>query len=101
MAELQTLPGLGPVYAGLVYLRATGVTDALIGDEPRLARYLQHYYRLPQLPDREAIELIAEPWHPFRTWAGVLFRVAGDRDELPFEQPERRARGRTATAASN
>ena len=49
MAELQTLPGLGPVYPG--------------------------------------------PWRPFRTWAGVLFRVAGDRDGLAVEQP-RSARDR-------
>jgi hypothetical protein len=26
-----------------------------------------------------------EPWRPFRTWAGVLFRVAGDRDGLPWQ----------------
>jgi DNA-3-methyladenine glycosylase II len=93
-ADLQTLPGLGPVYAGLVYLRATGVTDALIGDEPRLASYLRHYYQLPQFPDRRDLERIAEPWRPFRTWAGVLFRVAGDRDGLPVEQLPRPARNR-------
>ena len=89
MADLLTLPGLGPVYAGLVYLRATGVTDALIGGEPRLPFYLQHYYGLPEPPDGRAIERIAERWRPFRTWAGVLFRVAGDRDGLPFEPPRR------------
>jgi DNA-3-methyladenine glycosylase II len=89
MAELQTLPGLVPVYAGLVYLRATGVTDALIGDEPRLACYLRYFYQLPELPDRQALERIAEPWRPFRTWAGVLFRVAGDREGLPVGPPPR------------
>jgi DNA-3-methyladenine glycosylase II len=85
MAELRAIPGLGPVYAGLVLLRSTGVTDALTLDEPRLPRYLQHYYGLAEVPDAEAIGHIAELWRPFRTWAAVLFRVAGDRDGVPWQ----------------
>jgi DNA-3-methyladenine glycosylase II len=85
MAELRAIPGLGPVYAGLVLLRSTGVSDALTLGEPRLPRYLQHYYRLAEVPDAEAIQRIAEPWRPFRTWAGVLVRVAGDRDGVPWQ----------------
>jgi DNA-3-methyladenine glycosylase II len=85
MAELRAIPGLGPVYAGLVLLRSTGVTDALTLAEPRLPRYLQHYYGLSDVPDAEAIQRIAEPWRPFRTWAAVLFRVAGDRDGVPWQ----------------
>jgi DNA-3-methyladenine glycosylase II len=77
----------GPFYAGLVYLRSTGVTDALITQEPRLVSYLRHYYRLPELPDEDAIRRIAEPWRPFRSWAGVLFRVAGDRAGLEVGPP--------------
>jgi DNA-3-methyladenine glycosylase II len=83
MAELRRIPGLGPVYAGLVYLRATGVTDAVVTGEPRLAAYLRHYYGLAEVPDAEMITRIAEPWRPFRTWASVLFRVAGERAGLP------------------
>lgn len=90
MKELKRIKGLGPVYAMLVYLRATGVTDALALGEPRLARYLRHYYDLPSAPDTETITRLAEPWRPFRTWAGVLFRVAGDREGLPFDEPARR-----------
>jgi hypothetical protein len=82
MAALRAISGLGPMYASLVYLRATGVTDALICSEPRLASYLRHYYQLPEIPDAREIGRIAEPWRPFRTWAGVLFRVAGDRAGL-------------------
>ncbi|HEY6295103.1 MAG TPA: hypothetical protein VIX15_05515 [Streptosporangiaceae bacterium] len=83
--ELQRMPGLGPVYSGLVELRSTGVSDALTLAEPRLPRYLQHYYGLPEVPDAETIRRLAEPWRPFRTWAGVLIRVAGDRDGLPWQ----------------
>jgi DNA-3-methyladenine glycosylase II len=85
IAELQRIPGLGPVYAGLVELRSTGVSDALTAAEPRLPSYLQHYYGLPEVPDAETIRRLAEPWRPFRTWAGVLIRVAGDRDSLPWQ----------------
>ena len=85
MAELRAIPGLGPVYAGLVLLRSTGVSDALTLAEPRLPHYLRHYYGLAEVPDAEAIRRLAEPWRPFRTWAGVLFRVAGDRDGVPWQ----------------
>jgi DNA-3-methyladenine glycosylase II len=93
MAVLQRIKGLGPVYSMLVYLRSTGVTDGLAVGEPRLAGYLRHYYGLASTPDVAEVERIAEPWRPFRTWAGVLFRAAGDRAELPFEQPLRRGAG--------
>jgi DNA-3-methyladenine glycosylase II len=86
LADLQRINGLGPVYATLVHLRATGVTDALTLREPRLADYLRHYCDLADTPSAAEIEQIAERWRPFRTWAAVLFRVAGDREGLPFEQ---------------
>lgn len=89
MAALRTIPGLGPVYAGLVLLRASGVSDALTLGEPRLGSYLRHYYGLPNDPDAAAVARIAEPWRPFRTWAAVLIRVSGDRDGLPWRQAGR------------
>jgi DNA-3-methyladenine glycosylase II len=95
MNGLRRIKGLGPVYAMLVYLRATGVTDALALGEPRLAGCLRHYYDLPAAPDTETITRLAEPWRPFRTWASVLFRVAGDREGLPLDEPARPPRRRT------
>jgi DNA-3-methyladenine glycosylase II len=89
MAALRTIPGLGPVYAGLVLLRASGVSDALTLEEPRIRSYLRHYYGLPDEPDDGAVARIAEPWRPFRTWAAVLIRVSGDRDGLPWRQAGR------------
>lgn len=91
MTWLQQVSGLGPVYSMLVYLRATGVTDGLALGEPRLAGYLQHYYGLAETPDDATVTRLAEAWRPFRTWAGVLFRVAGDRAGLPFERGPRRS----------
>jgi DNA-3-methyladenine glycosylase II len=92
MADLRRIKGLGPMYAMLVYLRATGVKDAAALGEPRLASYLRHYYGLASTPDTEEIRRLAEAWRPFRTWASVLFRVAGDRDGLPFDEPASRRR---------
>jgi len=94
MAALLAIPGLGPVYAGLVLLRATGVSDALTLGEPRLRSYLRYYYELPDEPDDAAVQRIAEPWRPFRTWASVLIRVSGDRDGLPWRQAGGGGRGR-------
>jgi DNA-3-methyladenine glycosylase II len=96
LAMLQTTPGLGPVYAELVELRSTGVSDALTLTEPRLGSYVRHFYGLPEVPDAPALQRIAEPWRPFRTWATVLIRVAGDRAGLPWQpgQPERPRRAR-------
>jgi DNA-3-methyladenine glycosylase II len=92
MPLLKRIKGLGPLYAMLVYLRSTGVTDGLALGEPRLAGYLQHFYGLASAPDPETITRIAEPWRPFRTWASVLVRVAGERAGLPFEQAAGRRR---------
>lgn len=92
MADLRRIKGLGPVYAMLVYLRSTGVKDAAALGEPRLASYLRHYYGLANTPDTDEIRRLAEAWRPFRTWASVLFRVAGDRDGLPFDEPAARRR---------
>jgi DNA-3-methyladenine glycosylase II len=100
LTELQQINGLGPVYATLVYLRSTGVKDALTLGEPRLVSYLQHYYGLAKTPGAAAVERIAEAWRPFRTWAAVLFRVAGDRDGLPFEQARDRRPALRGTSAS-
>jgi DNA-3-methyladenine glycosylase II len=90
MAGLQRIKGLGPVYSMLVYLRSTGVTDGLAVGEPRLAGCVKHYYGLAGPPDAAELERIAESWRPFRTWASVIFRAAGDREGLPFEPPAKR-----------
>ena len=89
LTELQTLPGIGPTYATLILLRATGVTDALTQTEPRLPAYVAHFYGTPSgstppAAPREEIERIAARWRPCRTWAAVLLRVAGDRQGLPL-----------------
>ncbi len=79
-SELQQLKGLGPFYAGLVVLRASGFADArLPAVETRGDSHLARFYELGAEPDPERVETIVEGWRPFRTWCLVLVRLAGDR----------------------
>ena len=75
--RLGELPGLGPFYAALVLLRATGAPDAFVPIE-RLRRAAARAYDLPAAPSEEAFTELAERWRPFRSWACVLLR-AGER----------------------
>ena len=75
--RLGELPGLGPFYAALVLLRATGAPDAFVPIE-RLRRAAARAYDLPAAPNEEAFTELAERWRPFRSWACVLLR-AGER----------------------
>ena len=83
LRDLQRLPGIGPTYATLILLRATGVTDTLTFTEPRLPGYVAHFYSTgTDTVSPAELERIAEGWRPFRTWAAVLLRAAGDRQGL-------------------
>jgi DNA-3-methyladenine glycosylase II len=77
IARLRELPGLGPFYASLVLLRATGATDAFFPIE-RLRHAAARAYDLPEAPSEQAFTAMAERWRPFRSWACVLLR-AGER----------------------
>jgi DNA-3-methyladenine glycosylase II len=85
ITRLRELPGIGPAYATLILLRATGVTDVLTFTEPRMPEYVAHFYGLGPGPATvEQLAGMSEKWRPFRTWAAVLLRVAGDRQGLPL-----------------
>ncbi len=93
LRALQDLPGIGPMYATLILLRATGVTDVMTGNEPRLAGYLAHFYGLSAPASNVEQMTISDGWRPYRTWASVLLRVAGDRAGLPTPLPATSRRG--------
>jgi DNA-3-methyladenine glycosylase II len=57
--RLRELPGLGPFYAALVLLRATGAPDAFVPIE-RLRRAAARAYDLPAAPNEEAFTELAE-----------------------------------------
>jgi DNA-3-methyladenine glycosylase II len=78
--DVQKLKGLGPFYAGLVVLRASGFADAMLAmNEPRVLARAGELYGLDGPPSLEEFAALAENWRPFRTWAMVLIRLGGDR----------------------
>jgi DNA-3-methyladenine glycosylase II len=87
MAELQELPGIGPFYAGLIVVRATGATDALLADEPIVRSHAARFYGREEPLSAAELRELAENWRPFRTWATVLIRYAGD--QAGFPRPRR------------
>ncbi|GAA4546907.1 DNA-3-methyladenine glycosylase 2 family protein [Pseudonocardia xishanensis] len=78
-ARLRTVSGLGEFAASLIHLRASGVQDALVDGEPRLAALVGAGYGLGRPADAAELARIAEAWRPFRTWSAVLVRAAGRR----------------------
>ncbi len=81
---LQRLNGIGPFYAGLVVLRASGFADAMLESaEPRVLTRAAQLYGLDEPPSLERFAEMAEAWRPFRTWTTVLIRLGGDRRSAP------------------
>lgn len=79
MTELQRIKGIGPFYSALIVIRASGVTDFLPPDEPRVREISRSLYGLAASPTLAEFAKIAEPWRPWRTWCVVLMRAAGAR----------------------
>ncbi|MGI8715298.1 MAG: DNA-3-methyladenine glycosylase family protein [Solirubrobacteraceae bacterium] len=81
--DVQRLSGIGPFYAGLIVLRASGFADAWVGGdrvpEPKGAASAARYYGLGESLTAAQLGQLAERWRPFRTWALVLIRLAGAR----------------------
>lgn len=79
MADVQQIKGIGPFYAELIIIRASGFADVLPSTEPQVLEMVRKLYHLPALPSQVQFEAIAEAWRPWRTWATVLLRAAGPR----------------------
>jgi DNA-3-methyladenine glycosylase II len=83
MVDVQRIKGIGPMYSSLIVIRATGFADVLPTGEPIALDLIQQLYDLPAPPTPDALEALAEPWRPFRTWAVVLIRAAASRVLTP------------------
>lgn len=78
--ELQRIAGIGPFYASLIVLRASGFADAWLATGiHRGATHTARFYGIAGELTPEQLAELAEGWRPFRTWALVLMRVAGER----------------------
>jgi DNA-3-methyladenine glycosylase II len=79
VADLQRIRGIGPFYAWLIVIRATGFADVLPLDEPRVRELTRELYGFDDLLSPERFALLAETWRPWRTWASVLIRAVAPR----------------------
>ncbi len=71
LAELQTLRGVGPWVASLIYFRGAAPPDGLPLAEPRVLHGFAHAYRL-ESATFETLTRHAEAWRPFRMWVCIL-----------------------------
>jgi DNA-3-methyladenine glycosylase II len=78
-AALCRLAGIGPFWADLILIRASGLADMLPSGEPRLNGLVADLYHLPAPPAPDELLAIAEVWRPLRTWVAVLVRAAARR----------------------
>jgi DNA-3-methyladenine glycosylase II len=80
--ELRTIKGIGPFYASLIVVRASGFADIAPTEEPNALQLAGQLYG-PSLFGStnaftpEQFAKLAEGWRPFRTWAAVLLRSTG------------------------
>jgi DNA-3-methyladenine glycosylase II len=83
LAELRELDGIGPFYAALILVRASGAAD-IAAVHPHAIASAALAYGADVVSDGEALLALSEQWRPFRTWAAVLLRVAaGDAERRP------------------
>ncbi|MET8865658.1 hypothetical protein ABZW11_22195 [Nonomuraea sp. NPDC004580] len=89
LAELRSLPGVGPFSAGLILIRGAGAPDAFPGDEPRLFAILREAYGLAEDAPPSAYRRLADAWRPYRSWASFLFRATayGVMDDRSAQDP--------------
>ena len=80
-ARLVALPGIGPWTAELYLLTCLGRTDAWPGGDVALRSAAGDVFELDERPDTQGMEMLGEPWRPWRAVAARLlwayYRHAG------------------------
>ncbi|MDY7101288.1 MAG: DNA-3-methyladenine glycosylase 2 family protein [Actinomycetota bacterium] len=79
LAQLMSIPGIGPFSAELILVRGAGHPDVFPAHEPRLRRAMVAAYGI-DATDAAGLARIAERWRPFRSWISFLFRNRADAD---------------------
>jgi DNA-3-methyladenine glycosylase II len=75
--RLRELAGIGPMYAGLILIRALGHTDLLPVQESHVLSVLGELLGRDGPVEQAEFEERAAAWAPWRTWASVALRAAG------------------------
>jgi DNA-3-methyladenine glycosylase II len=89
MAELTTIPGIGPWTVQGALIIALGREDVVLPGDLALRKAVQAAYGLGQRPTEEEVLAIAEKWRPYRSLAtSYLFSAAFEQNEAPATVPE-------------
>ena len=75
---LRTIPGIGPFWSALIYMRGCGIRD-IFPDEPLAVAALGNLYGLGDRPDPATVQAITQRFSPYRMWVCFLLRVSIDR----------------------
>ena len=77
IAELTTIPGIGPWTVQGALLIALGREDVVLPGDLALRKAVRAAYRLDHLPSQQEVLAIAETWRPYRSLAtSYLFSAA-------------------------
>ncbi len=72
IAELTAVRGIGTWSAHMFLMFHLGRPDVLPVGDLGIRKAVQKHYELAELPKAPAIEVIAEPWRPYRTLASLF-----------------------------
>jgi DNA-3-methyladenine glycosylase II len=99
LAELRTLPGVGPFTADSVLYRGCGVVDGLPASDDLTREVVGDLYGQADV-SRATLEARADGWRPYRMWAVVLLRVGWTRRQPgPVSYRREPAAGRRTQSA--
>ncbi len=88
MAELTTIPGIGPWTVQGALIIALQREDVVLPGDLALRKAIQAAYQLDHLPSPQEILAVAEKWRPYRSLAtSYLFSAAFERAETPPVTP--------------
>ena len=88
MAELTTIPGIGPWTVQGALIIALQREDVVLPGDLALRKAVQATYQLDNLPSQQEVLAIAEKWRPYRSLAtSYLFSAAFERTGAPPARP--------------
>jgi DNA-3-methyladenine glycosylase II len=78
LEELDKVLGIGPWTIHMVLIFTLGRPDVLPVDDLGIRKSIQNLYSLRKLPDRDRIEKLALPWHPYCSVASLYLWKSQD-----------------------
>ena len=88
IAELTTIPGIGPWTVQGALLIALGREDVVLPGDLALRKAVQVAYQLDHLPSQQEVLAIADKWRPYRSLAtSYLFSAAFEPADAPGSRP--------------